>query len=161
LATVAKGNNDAMAVGRYQNLDLAGRDRAWDSDAAESRVRKWAGAEEGPDKKYRSAFLWYDKDAPDRFGSYKFPIADVVGGKLKAVPRAIISAAGVVDGARGGAHIPTADIPALKRHIARYYKKMGDEPPWGKKAAKSSAKSSAKASPKSSAKSSDKSPAKK
>jgi hypothetical protein len=134
-----------MAVVRYQKLDLAARSRRWDGDAAEDRVRRWAGAEDGPNDKYRSAFLWYDDEAPDRFASYKFPIADVVQGVLKAVPRAIISAAGIVDGARGGASIPQKDIPALKRHIARYYEQMGETPPWARSKAGAT---SAKATPK-------------
>jgi hypothetical protein len=121
-----------MAVVRYQKLDLASRSRRWDGDAAEDRVRRWAGAGDGPNDKYRSAFLWYDDEAPDRFGSYKFPVADVVRGSLKAIPRAVISAAGIVDGARGGASIPQKDIPALKRHIARYYEQMGETPPWSR-----------------------------
>jgi len=89
-----------MAVVEYQELPLAGKDRRWDGDAAEKRVRAWAGAEDKPNERLRKAFLWYDEKAPDKFGSYKFPIADVIRGQLKAVPRAIIAAAAVIDGAR-------------------------------------------------------------
>ena len=49
---------------------------------------------------------------------------------LKAVPRAIIAAAGIIDGARGGAKIPRDDIPGIKAHLAKYYEKMGEQPPW-------------------------------
>ena len=73
--------------------------------------------------------------APDNFGSYKFPIADVIRGQLKAVPRGIIAAAAVIDGARGGAKIPQKDIPAIKAQLAKYYEKMGEQPPWEKKKA--------------------------
>ena len=41
-----------MAVPAFQNLPLADRDRAWDGDSAEKRVRRWAGAEDGPNAKY-------------------------------------------------------------------------------------------------------------
>ncbi|MFD1536734.1 hypothetical protein [Nonomuraea guangzhouensis] len=119
-----------MTVTRFKDLPLADRDREWDSAAADKRVRKWAGAEDGPDEKYREAFLWYDGDNADEFGSFKLPIADVVGGELKVVPRAVISAAGVVDGARGGVDVPKGDIDRIKSHLARYYAKMGDTPPW-------------------------------
>jgi hypothetical protein len=93
-------------------------------------VREWAGAEEEPNERYRRAFVWYDEDKPENFTSYKFPIADVIGGDLKAVPHAIFNAAAVVDGARGGAEIPQSDIPAVKEHLARYYEKLGESPPW-------------------------------
>ena len=122
-----------MAVVEYQDFPLAGKDRRWDGDAAEKRVRAWAGAEDEPSERYRKAFLWYDATAPDNFGSYKFPIADVIRGQLKAVPRGIMAAAAVIDGARGGAKIPQKDIPAIKAHLAKYYEKMGEQPPWEKK----------------------------
>ena len=35
-----------MAVTSFQDLPLADRDRAWDGDAAEKRVRSWAGADD-------------------------------------------------------------------------------------------------------------------
>jgi hypothetical protein len=119
-----------VAVVDYQNLPLADRDRKWDGAAANKRVRRWAGAEDAPNDRYRKAFLWYEPDDEDRFKGYKFQIADVVEGRLKAVPRAISSAAGVIQGARGGADLPARDVPAIKRHLARYYGKMGEGPPW-------------------------------
>lgn len=124
----------------FQDLPLADEDRAWDAAAARQRVAKWAG---GPDKdkidwgKYRKAFFWYDETDPENYGSYKLPFADVIDGSLKAVPRAIMAAAAAIMGARGGVDIPEDDVPAVKNHIARYYKKMDKEPPWekGEKAA--------------------------
>ena len=121
-----------MSVPTFQDLPLADRDRAWDGDAAEKRVRKWAGAEEKPNAKYRDAHAWYDAHKPENFGSYKLLIADVVDGRLKAVPRGVMAAAGVMDGARGGADVPAKDVDRIKSHLARYYSKMGDEPPWEK-----------------------------
>lgn len=124
------------AVVPFQDLPLASEDRSWDADAARARVTKWAG---GPDKenidwsKYRKAFLWYNSDEPENFGSYKLPIADVIDGRLMAVPRAIFAAAAVIQGARGGVNIPDSDIPAIKRHLERYYRKMEKEPPWAEK----------------------------
>src|SRR5688572_5686140 len=60
-----------MSVPTFQDLPLADRDRAWDGDAAEKRVRKWAGAEDEPNARYRDAHAWYDSDKPENFGSYK------------------------------------------------------------------------------------------
>jgi hypothetical protein len=119
-----------MTVTRFQDLPLADRDRDWDAAAADKRVRKWAGVEDRPNEKYRQAFVWYDADDADEFGAYKLPIADVVGGELKVVPRAVIAAAGVVDGARGGVQLPKQDIERVKSVLAKYYAKTGDTAPW-------------------------------
>ncbi|MDP9862315.1 MULTISPECIES: hypothetical protein [Streptosporangium] len=119
-----------MTVTRFQDLPLADRDRHWDGDAADKHVRKWAGAEEEPGAKYRDAHVWYDGDNADNFESYKLPIADVVDGELKAVPRAVMAAAAVVQGARGGVDVPEEDIGRIKSHLAKYYAKMGETAPW-------------------------------
>ncbi len=119
-----------MAVVDFQDLPLADRDREWDGSEANRRVREWAGAEEAPNDRYRRAFVWFEPDDSDKFKGYKFQIADIVDGTLKAVPRGIISAAGVMQGARGGADLPRNDIDRVKRHLARYYEKMNDTAPW-------------------------------
>ena len=97
-----------MSVTAFQDLPLADRDRPWDGDEAEARVRKWAGAEDGPNDTYRKAHVWYDKDKKDNFGSYKLLVADVIGGKLHAVPRGVMAAAAVMQGSRGGVDLPRA-----------------------------------------------------
>ncbi|GAA2868378.1 hypothetical protein GCM10010517_28130 [Streptosporangium fragile] len=119
-----------MTVTRFQDLPLADRDRDWDGDAAEKRVRSWAGAQDGPNARYRDAHVWYDGDDPGNFGSYKLPIADVIGGELKVVPRAVRAAGGVIQGARGGVDVPKEEVDRIKSHLAKYYAKMGDTPPW-------------------------------
>ena len=95
-----------MSVSAFQDLPLADRDREWDGDAAEKRVRKWADAEDEPNQKYRDAHVWYDSDKKDNFTSYKLLIADVVDGKLEAVPRGVMAAGAIMDGARGGVDLP-------------------------------------------------------
>src|SRR3954447_15449587 len=122
-----------MSVTAFQDLPLADRDREWDGDAAEKRVRKWAGAEDEPNQKYRNAHVWYDSDKKDNFTAYKLLIADVVDGELKVVPRAVMAAAAIVDGARGGINIPADEVDQVKNHLAKYYKKMGETPPWERK----------------------------
>ena len=119
-----------MSVTAFQDLPLADRDRPWDGDAAEARVRKWAGADDGPNEKYRKAHVWYDKEKKDNFGSYKLLVADVVGGRLQAVPRGVMAAAAVMQGSRGGVDLPQGDINRVKSHLAKYYRKMGEEAPW-------------------------------
>ncbi|MCW2764197.1 MAG: hypothetical protein JWO11_156 [Nocardioides sp.] len=119
-----------MAVTSFQDLPLAERDREWDGAAAEKRVRKWAGAEDEPNEKYRDAHLWYDAEKKDHFTAYKLLIADVIDGRLRAVPRGIMAAGNVLQGARGGVDLPEEDVDRVKSHLAKYYKKMGDTPPW-------------------------------
>jgi len=119
-----------MAVSAFQDYPLAHRDREWDGAAAEKRVRKWAGAEDEPNQKYRDAHVWYDSQNKDNFTAYKLLIADVINGKITAVPRGVMAAGNVMQGSRGGANLPTKDIDRVKSHLAKYYKKMGDEAPW-------------------------------
>jgi hypothetical protein len=121
-----------MSVVKFQDLPLADRRRRWDGTTANKRVRKWAGAQEKPNERYRRAFVWYDAKAKDKFGSYKQQIADVIGGELKAVPRGVFIAAAVMQGSRGGIDLPRKDIPRVKSHLARYYRKLGEKPPWEK-----------------------------
>jgi hypothetical protein len=119
-----------MAVVTFGDLPLAERRRRWNGAAAERRLRKWAGADDEPNARYRRAFVWYDADKKDNFGSYKLQIADVIGGRLTAVPRAIFAAAAVVQGSRGGVNLPRKDVGRVKSHLARYYKKLDETPPW-------------------------------
>lgn len=119
-----------MAVTTFQDLPLADRDREWGGDAAEKRVRRWAGAEDEPNEKYRDAHVWYDADNKDNFTAYKLLIADVVDDRLTVVPRGVMAAGNVMQGARGGVDLPDSDVGRVKGHLAKYYEKMDDSAPW-------------------------------
>ena len=119
-----------MSVTAFQDLPLADRDRKWDGGAAEKRVREWADATDEPNQKYRDAHIWYDKDRKQNFTAHKLLIADVINGTLTAVPRGVMAAAGIMQGSHGGIDIPAGDIAPVKSHLAKYYAKMGDSPPW-------------------------------
>ncbi|KQT02002.1 hypothetical protein [Cellulomonas sp. Leaf395] len=119
-----------MAVTAFGDLPLADRDRAWDGDAAEKRVRAWAKAQVEPNEKYRDAHVWYDADSKENFTAYKLLIADVIDGRLKAVPRGVFAAAAVMQGSRGGVDVPDKDRDRIKSHLAKYYKKLDETPPW-------------------------------
>jgi hypothetical protein len=119
-----------MAVTSFKDFDLADADREWDGDAAEKRVRKWADAQDEPNQKYRDAHVWYDADSKDNFTAHKLLICDVVNGKLRAVPRAVMAAGGIMQGARGDVDIPNADVDRVKSHLAKYYRRMDRTPPW-------------------------------
>ena len=116
----------------YQDLPLADRAREWNSEVARARIAAWAGGAEDLAKinwaRYRRAFLWYQRENADQIGAYKLPIADVVGGDLFAVPRAIFAAAGAIEGARASGDHPRIDLggdeEAVKANLERYYEKM-------------------------------------
>jgi hypothetical protein len=119
-----------MSVTAFGDFPLADRDRDWDGDAAEKRVRKWADALDEPNEKYRDAHVWYDNENKDNFGAYKLLIADVINGRLSAVPRAVMAAGAVMQGSRGGVNLPKQDIDRVKSHLAKYYAKMDETAPW-------------------------------
>ena len=119
-----------MAVTACQDYPLADRDREWDGAAAEKRVRKWAGAEDEPNEKYRDAHVWYDSEKKENFTAYKLLIADVINGKITAVPHGVMAAGNVMQGSRGGVDRPAKDIGRVKSHLAKYYEKMGEDAPW-------------------------------
>jgi hypothetical protein len=119
-----------MTVSSFGDFPLADQDREWDGAAAEKRVRAWADAEDGPNAKYWSAHVWYDGDKAGNFTAYKLLIADVVDGRLEAVPRGVMAAGAVMDGSRGGVDLPSKDIDRVKSHLAKYYRKMDRTPPW-------------------------------
>jgi hypothetical protein len=119
-----------MSVTAFKDLPLADRDREWDGDRAEKRVRQWAHATDEPNQKYRDAHVWYDGGKKDNFTAYKLLIADVVDGKLVAVPRGVMAAAAVMQGSRGGVDVPHGDVDRVKSHLAKYYEKMDDTAPW-------------------------------
>jgi hypothetical protein len=121
---------DFMAVTAFQDLPIADRDREWDGDAAEKRVREWAGAQDQPNEKYRNAHVWYEAEKKHNFTAYKMLIADVVGGRLHVVPRGLMAAGNVMQGGRGGVDLPSGEIDRVKSHLAKYYKKLGELAPW-------------------------------
>ena len=121
---------EVKTVVPFQDLPLAPRDRPWDSAAAIARVREFTDSTDEPSAAYRNAFTWFDSANADDFGAYKLPLADVIDGRLMAVPRGILAAAAALQGARGGVDIPDADRPRVIRHIERYYAKMGLDSPF-------------------------------
>ncbi len=119
-----------MAVTSFQDFPLADRDHDWDGDTAEKRVREWADAQDEPNEKYRNTHVWYDAEKKGNFTAYKLLIADVVDGDVKVVPRGVMAAGNVMQGGRGGVDLPEKDIDRVKSHLAKYYRKMDEEPPW-------------------------------
>lgn len=126
---------DYKSVTPFANLPLADQDAVWSRSEAVPRVLDWAGNDlekTSVQKKFQKAFFWFDSEKPDIQGSYKLPFADVIGGKLQAVPRAVFAAAAAMQGARNYPDIPRNDWPAIIKNIESYYKKMNRESPFGK-----------------------------
>ncbi len=123
----------------FRDLPLADRAREWDSGAATRRIRAWAtDGDEVDIEKYSRAFVILDGPR-ENLTSYKFPIADVINGRLTAIPRGIFAAAGVLQGARGGTTASAEDQAGARRHLSRYFSKLGMEAPFGESKAVSEA----------------------
>jgi len=75
-----------------------------------------------------------DTSSGHDFGQYAFPIADVVDGQLKIVWAAVVAAASVVQGGRGGTKHPTASIKsqltALYNRARREFNDPSIKAPW-------------------------------
>lgn len=115
---------ELRAVSGATDLPLAPREREWDADAAEGRVRSWSDSEDAPSARYRQAFFWFDSENPDQFTAYKLGFADVIDGRLTAVPRGIFAVAAVLSGARGGVDIPASDAAGVRSRVETYYGRM-------------------------------------
>src|SRR5262245_28830278 len=79
---------------------------------------------------WREAFREVGIDVP----TYRLQllIADGVYCRLVAVPRGVMAAGNVMEGARGGVDLPDEDRERVRSHLAKYYSKMDDAPPWEK-----------------------------
>jgi HK97 family phage prohead protease len=116
---------DVFSCTPYQDLPLASPDTVWDPEAAEARLRAWAGAESQPTEALRRAYLWVDPQAPQAYESHRLPIADVVSGELRVIPQALSIARACLP-----AFAP-ADRARLSDQLTRYEAKAAqqvDEP---------------------------------
>ena len=118
---------EIKAMGASKDLPLAERDYAWDNTKAVQRIREFTKSKDKPSVSYKKAFMYYDAENADNFGAYKLPFADIVDGKIMAIPRAIFAISGVLRGARGGVDIPEEDKAKVKALVEKYYKKMADK----------------------------------
>ena len=124
------GHFTGMSVTTFQDLPLADRDRSWDGDAAEKRVRKWADAQDEPNQKYRDAHVWYDSENKDNFTAYKLLIADLSTASSRPCRAPSWRRAQSCRAHAAVSTCPKGDIDRVKSHLAKYYKKMGETAPW-------------------------------
>jgi hypothetical protein len=113
----------------FRSLPKADPRTPWDAGKARERIRRWATRNgEVNVEQYARAFLFVD-GPKDNLSSYKFPIADVIDGRLKVVPRALSAANAVLGGARGGADLSSDDAEKLKALVARHRGQMEESDP--------------------------------
>ena len=98
---------------------------AWSGPSAQRRLGEAAA------RVLRKAYAWFDPDGDqDSKGSYKFIHHEVgPGGVVGAANvRACRSGIGVLNGARGGADVPSEDRRRIYNHLARHLRDAGEEP---------------------------------
>ncbi len=122
--SAAQPEPEARVVSSFQSrMPLAPRDRQWDADAAITRWRSESGSTTAPSGTYWRAFGWWDRENREDFGAYKFPIADVIGGRLHVVLSAVNNALARVE----GSDIPAEDRAALRSLLRRYQQRFEDD----------------------------------
>lgn len=117
-----------MAIGDM-SLPLAPRQKEWNGPAAQKRIFEWAGGMDFDPAKAKKAFFYVDAAKPKERGSYKLPFADVINGKLVAVPRAIFAVEAALNGARGGVDIPASDKSKIMKKVMAYRKRINSKEP--------------------------------
>lgn len=120
-----------LAVIGAADLPIAPRDTTWDASGASQRLASLCTEGDTLDPGcFGRGFFFRDETQPDtNVGSYKLGFADVVNGKLQAIPKGIIAVAGVLQGARGGVDIPEADQAKVKGRVAAYYDRINAAQP--------------------------------
>lgn len=113
------------AVVPFQDLPVCDEAVEWDEKAAVLRVFEWAktaGAGKERDA-FAKAHLWSDGEK-----GVKFPIADVIEGRLVVVPKAIYAAGAAL--MEKSADISNEERIRLKGNLSRYYSKLDRVAPW-------------------------------
>lgn len=107
----------ASVIRTGRDLPVADVDHPWDAEAAVKRV--W-DLSEGDFRQYRKAFLWHDASRAEQKNSYRLPVADVVDGQLKIVPRALKSVLAALDGHRSSLDVPDDDMDEIAQVLAAF-----------------------------------------
>ncbi|MBT61191.1 MAG: hypothetical protein CMA63_06560 [Euryarchaeota archaeon] len=116
----------------FQDLPVADAGTQWDwsTDVANEILYSEDHSEEDPNwAMFKKAHLWVDPDKDETREGYKLPIAMMMDGELKVVPRAVIAAVAALNGARGGVDIPESDRKEVYDLIVKYYASWGDDDP--------------------------------
>ncbi len=107
------------------------------SHSTETSTKSWAGPRmetklgDASAKVLRQVYAWVDPDGdPETKAAYKFIHHEVgAGGKPgPANVKACTSGIGILNGARGGADVPSAHRKGIHSHLARHLRDAGEEP---------------------------------
>jgi len=101
----------------FADLPLASADHSWDVEGALERIEELDG-------ETKQAFLWVNPETSER----RYPIADIVGETLMAIPAAITAAATELKRVSEG--VPEDIRLRMVEHLGRYYAKMGQTSPF-------------------------------
>lgn len=121
------------AVSGAADLPLASEGTPWDPVAAQERLRSLASPDGTGEvatldwSMIDQAFFYRDDmetDTSDPFAAYKLPFADVIDGKITAVPDGVAAAAAEVD----SLGLPDEDVAAIKAAISAYQGQSGEAP---------------------------------
>lgn len=97
-------------VGVSRDLAIEDGDEEWDGGEASHSIFEHAGGDDFDPEKARKGFLAYNAAAPNKRGSYKFPIAREVDGELKVAKSGLRAAA---------SRLPDSDLPDDVKKEAR------------------------------------------
>lgn len=127
--------SETKAVLAFGDLPAAPVGHPWDESEARANVAKWASSDGSGAKgkvdfdKYKQAFLYQDEAKAEEFGGYKYPVADVFDGELKAVWGAVAAAMPYLRRTGGGSGLTPDDAQACEGVLKQYYMKFGKDFP--------------------------------
>lgn len=117
-------------------LPFADRDHPWDARGAVRRLREsftFAVGDGFRWNEYGRGFFWHDADDSGDFSGYRLPFADVVDGRLVAVPEGVAAAASRLE----SSDLPPEEKEEVRSRIDACYARMRAEfdddglaPPW-------------------------------
>lgn len=113
----------SLGVQEYADLPLADRGRKFDEQEALERVKKFSCVDAESNNSYKQAFLYVDPDNSDDPSSHKFLIADVIDGRLTAIPSAIYKAATALIRCKSS-EINSDIRDAIQSNLDRYYARL-------------------------------------
>lgn len=99
----------------------------WNSELANQRWREYSNSTEAPSEMYKKAFLYYNQQEPNNFGSYHLQVVDIINGEPMINQNAVIAVYQVMQGARGGLKVvPSSEIPKLIAVVKELYQKINN-----------------------------------
>lgn len=123
-------NENAFAVIGAADLPITERELDWDGAAARRAVAEMCTEGDTLDVTCmsRAFFLRRDDLNPETQSAYGLGFADVVNGRLQAIPRGIFAVAAVLSGGRGGIEGLSGDERAqLEGRVCAYYDRMREQ----------------------------------